>query len=429
LTKGGAPYNNEKRRELHAFSLIQLSVWESRMVSMKWFWRLVCEPDCSDACQVNCPGCHALAAEWEAQGRVTAAAAAPPAKFRWSKLPELWSCWSKSTSARLLARLNPFAGLRRRPAGAAGEVGCGCHPPGARDIAIKDEVRRHYSAQAQALTAGAEGACCTPALPAQVSAGPMYSADDLNRVPVEALLASLGCGNPLGRADLKPGEVVLDLGSGGGMDVVVAAARVSPGGSVVGLDMSEQMLALARANAAKAGADNVRFLTGDMEAIPLPDDSVDVIISNCVVNLSPDKDLALGEAFRVLRPGGRLTISDIVTREPVPALLKGNLTAWAACIGGALSEDEYRARLGAAGFTGITIYRDREYTAEDAAAAGLTPLLEQAGLDTALRLGFASAGVCARKAGSPQRPGARPAGVTEPVAAVAQQARGCGCDC
>lgn len=397
------------------------------MVSMNWFWRLVCEPDCSDACQVHCPGCHALAAEWEAQGRVTAAAAAPPARFRWSKLPELWSCWSKSTSAKLLARLDPFTGLRGRPAGATGEVGCGCHPPTARDIAIKDEVRRHYSAQAQAVTAGAGGACCTPVLPTEISAAPMYSADDLSSVPAEALLSSLGCGNPLGRADLKPGEVVLDLGSGGGMDVMVAAARVSPGGSVVGLDMSEQMLALARANADKVDADNVKFLTGDMEAIPLPDDSVDVIISNCVVNLSPDKDLALAEAFRVLRPGGRLAISDIVTREPVPAVLKGSLSAWAACIGGALSEDEYRTRLGAAGFTSIEIYRDREYTADDAAAAGLTPLLEQAGLDTALRLGFASAGVCASKAATPQQPGVRPAVGTEPVAAVAQNNRGCGC--
>jgi arsenite methyltransferase len=405
------------------------------MVSMNWFWRLVCEPDCSDACQVNCPGCRALAPEWEAQGRVTAAATAPPARFRWSKLPELWSCWSKSTSAMLLARLDPFASTRNRLAGATGQAdsamgnGCGCYPPAARDTAIKDEVRRHYSAQAQAVTAGADGGCCTPALPAQVSAAPMYSADELSNVPAEALLASLGCGNPLGRADLKPGEAVLDLGSGGGMDVMVAAARVSPGGRVFGLDMSAEMQALARSNAEKAGAVNVHFLTGDMEAIPLPDESVDVIISNCVVNLSPDKQTALGEAFRVLRPGGRLAISDIITREPVPALLKESLTAWAACIGGALSEDEYQARLGAAGFTNITIYRDREYTAEDAAAAGLTPLLEQAGLDTALRLGFASAGVCAHKADGPQRPSAPIVAAGEPVAAVAQQARGCGCGC
>lgn len=388
------------------------------MASMMWFWRLVCEPDCSEACQVNCPGCHALAGEWESQGRVTSAATASPVRFRWSRLPELWSCWSKSASARMLARLGPMHSKSAHPAGPVAEAGCGCHPAAARDIAIKDEVRRHYSAQAQAVTAGD---CCIPALPAQISAAPMYSADELSHVPAEALLASLGCGNPLGRADLKPGEMVLDLGSGGGMDVMVAAARVAPGGSVFGLDMSEEMQALARGNAEKVGADNVTFLTGEMEAIPLPDESVDVIISNCVVNLAPDKEVALAEAFRVLRPGGRLAISDIVTRQPVPPLLRESLTAWAACIGGALSEDEYHVRLDDAGFTGIAIYRDREYTAEDAAAAGLSPLLQQAGLDTALRLGFASAGVCARKPDSPQPLMAGMTGAGEAVAAAAAE--------
>jgi arsenite methyltransferase len=399
------------------------------MVSMMWFWRLVCEPDCSEACQVNCPGCHAMAPEWERQGRVTTAATAPPIRFRWSRLPTLWSCWSKSVSARTLARLNPLGGKRDEPVSAADPAGCGCHPSAARGTAIKDEVLRHYSAQAQAVVAGAGGDCCAPALPAQVSAAPMYSADELSNVPAEALLASLGCGNPLARADLKAGEVVLDLGSGGGMDVTVAAARVSPGGNVFGLDMSEEMLVLARANAAKAGAVNVEFLKGDLEAVPLPNESVDVIISNCVVNLAPDKGVALSEAFRVLRPGGRLTISDIVTRQPVPALLKESLTAWAACIGGALSEDEYRDQLSAAGFTEIVIHRDREYTAEDAAAAGLGPLLEQAGLDMALRLGFASAGVCARKTGSRQSLSTGPADAHEPMVAVPQPANGCGCGC
>jgi arsenite methyltransferase len=394
------------------------------MASMMWFWRLVCEPDCSEACQVNCPGCHALADEWESQGRV--AAAPTPTRFRWSRLPTLWNCWSKSVSARMLARLNPVRSTRDRPTGAA-QAGCGCQPPAARDAVIKEEVRRHYSAQAHAVAAGAGDDCCSPALPAQVSAVPMYSADELSNVPAEALLASLGCGNPLARAELKPGEVVLDLGSGGGMDVMVAAARVSPGGTAFGLDMSDEMLALAQANAAKVGAVNVEFLTGDLEAIPLPDESVDVIISNCVVNLAPDKDKALSEAFRVLRPGGRLAISDIVTRQPVPALLKESLSAWAACIGGALSEDEYSDQLGAAGFAGIAIHRDREYTAEDAAAAGLTPLLQQAGLDTALRLGFASAGVCARKPGDQHAPSAHMVGARERAVTVPDPARGCGC--
>jgi SAM-dependent methyltransferase len=305
----------------------------------------------------------------------------------------MWSCWSKSVSARMIARLNPFHRRQESPAPA----GCGCQAPADPGAVIKDEVRKHYSAQAQAIAVQFGSDCCSPALPEEISARPMYAAGDLTGVPPEALLASLGCGNPLARADLKPGEVVLDLGSGGGMDVVAAAARVSPGGAVYGLDSSEEMLAMARGNAAKAGASNVQFLKGDLEAVPLPADSVDVIISNCVVNLAPDKDLALSEAFRVLRPGGRLAISDIVTRAPVPPPLKESLAAWAACIGGALSEDEYRDRLAAAGFAQIEITRDREYTAQDAEAAGLTDLLAQAGLDTALRLGFASAGVCAKK--------------------------------
>ncbi len=366
------------------------------MTSMAWFWRLVCEPDCSDACQVNCPGCRELAPEWESQGRITTAGTAPAVKFRWSNFPELWNCWSKSASARMLARLSPTR--RGRERATAGLAGCSCHAQAPTSAAaIKHEVQRHYSAQAQAISGCGDGGCCTPALPAQVSAVPMYSADQLSSLPGEALLASLGCGNPLGRADLAPGEVVLDLGSGGGMDVMVAAGRVAPGGKVFGMDASDEMLALAKAGAARVGAGNVEFIKGDLESIPLPDASVDVIISNCVVNLAPDKDTAMGEAFRVLKPGGRLAISDIITRHPVPAPIKENLAAWAACIGGALSEDEYRARLDAAGFTDIAIYRDREYTAQDAEAAGLSQILAQAGLDTALRLGFASAGVCARK--------------------------------
>jgi arsenite methyltransferase len=396
------------------------------MASMTWFWRLVCEPECSESCQVNCPGCRELAGEWASQGHVTPAATAPPIRFRWSKLPALWSCWSKSVSARMLARLNPFHRRQENPAPAS----CGCQPQADPGAAIKDEVRKHYSAQAQAITAQIGSDCCSPALPAEISATPMYAAGDLHGVPAEALLASLGCGNPLARADLKPGEDVLDLGSGGGMDVVAAAARVSPGGAVYGLDSSEEMLAMARGNATKAGASNVQFLKGDLEAVPLPAESVDVIISNCVVNLAPDKNLALSEAFRVLRPGGRLAISDIVTKEPVPAPLKESLTAWAACIGGALSEDEYRDHLAAAGFTQIEISRDREYTAQDADAAGLSDLLAQAGLDTALRLGFASAGVCAQKAAGGAAADRRPAGRQNEMVTVPAAGSGCcGGDC
>jgi SAM-dependent methyltransferase len=369
------------------------------MAGMTWFWRLVCEPDCSESCQVNCPGCRELAGEWASQGITTPATTAPPVVFQWSKLPTLWNCWSKSVSARMLARLNP---VRRERGGgeAPASAVCGCHAPADSGAVIKEEVRRHYSAQ--------------------------------------AAYASHGCGDPLACADLKPGEVVLDLGSGGGLDAMAAAARVSPGGTVIGLDSSQEMLAMASASAVNVGASNIQFLKGDLEAVPLPDESVDVIISNCAVNLAPDKDRALGEAFRVLRPGGRLAISDIVTRVPVPMPLKESLIAWAACIGGALSEDEYRDRLDAAGFTSIVISRDREYTAQDAEAAGLSDILAEAGLDMAPRLGFASASVCAMKAGGWPRPDQIPAGEREPMmtagrelqmAVMPHQAGGCECDC
>ena len=370
------------------------------MADMKWFWRLVCEPDCSDMCQVNCPGCRELAGEWESQGFSTPVRDAPPVKFRWSRFPELWRCWSKSVSARMFTRIVPGRRLRHdqtAPVAPAVSAGCGCHDPVAATSTIKDEVRKYYSIQATDVLASSAEGCCTPAVPADVSCVGSYAQSDLASIPVEAVLASLGCGNPLALANLRSGEVVLDLGSGGGMDVLVAAGRVAPSGRVVGLDMSDEMLELARANAVKVGAANVEFLKGDLEAIPLPDDSVDVIISNCVVNLSPDKLRSLREAHRVLRPGGRLAISDIVTREPVPNALKGSLAAWAACIGGALSDGEYREFLATAGFSGIVIERGREYTAADAESAGVAPLLQRAGLGAALRLGFASTNIKAVK--------------------------------
>jgi arsenite methyltransferase len=378
------------------------------MAGMTWFWRLVCSPDCSEACQVNCPGCSALAGEWEQQGRQTVAVAPHQGPFLWSRAGELWGCWSRSVSARALARLRPGRSSATTSAGAPLISGCGCHSGEvatampialSTDAAVKDEVRRHYSDQASSVVASAQSGCCSPALPADVSCTTEYDEKELQALPAEALMASLGCGNPLAHASLKPGEVVLDLGSGGGMDVMVAAARVSPGGRVIGLDMSVEMLELARSNAAKVGAANVEFRQGDLEAVPVADESVDVIISNCVVNLAPDKSRALREAHRVLRPGGRLTISDIVTREPVPAELKADLTAWAACLGGALTDVEYRQHLAAAGFVDIEVERGREYTAADAESAGLGPLLARLGMGDALRLGFASTSVRARKAG------------------------------
>lgn len=392
------------------------------MAGMKWFWRAVCAPQCSDSCQVNCPGCYAMAEEWEKQGIVTPVTGKQAPKFSWTKFGELWACWSKSASARVLARLNPGT-WRRRPTSAAAaapaaapkaaSAGCGCHAESLLptvDAGIKltavDTVRagvtKHYDDHAKGVRAAADGCCgggATAGLPEEVSCVTEYAEGDLQQIPADAITASLGCGNPFERAGLSPGEVVLDLGSGGGLDAIVAARRVGPEGHVFGLDMSDEMLSLAQANATKAGVTNVAFVRGDMESIPLPRGSVDVIISNCVVNLVPDKARALAEAFRVLRPGGRLAISDIVTRLPVPAEMRSDLAAWAACIGGALTVEEYRERLTEAGFVDVEVERDREYTARDAELGGVAPILERAGLADALALGFANTSVHARKPG------------------------------
>jgi ubiquinone/menaquinone biosynthesis C-methylase UbiE len=204
----------------------------------------------------------------------------------------------------------------------------------------------------------------------------LYQAGETAGLPEEAVRASLGCGNPTALADLKPGETVLDLGSGGGIDVLLSARRVGPTGKAYGLDMTDEMLALARENQRQAGVENVEFLKGEMESIPLPDNSVDVIISNCVINLSADKDRVLQEAFRVLKPGGRLAISDIVVRGEVPAEVRRSVELWIGCLAGALEEGEYRAKLAAAGFADIDLEPTRIYRAEDA-----RPYLEQAGLD------------------------------------------------
>lgn len=376
-------------------------------MAMKWFWRMVCAPDCTDSCQVNCPGCHAMADEWKQQGYVTPVTEGEIQSGRRVDFRYAVSCWSRSTSARMLARLVPLR-LRQHSGPLTASPGCGCHGTetagstvgAAGSDSIRGEVMQYYDRQARRVRESpTDDACCSAALPSEVSCVPEYPAGDLSAIPGDAIQASLGCGNPFARAELRPAEVVLDLGSGGGMDALVAARRVGPDGHVFGLDASEEMTLLAQRNAAAAEVTNVAFLKGDLESVPLPRDSVDVIISNCVVNLVPDKARALREAYRVLRPGGRLSISDIVTRTPVPDHLKKDLSAWAACVGGALSEDEYREHLTAAGFDDIEVVRDHEYTVADAELSGVKPILERAGLTEALSLGFANTSVRARKPG------------------------------
>jgi arsenite methyltransferase len=204
----------------------------------------------------------------------------------------------------------------------------------------------------------------------------LYVSGETDVLPSAAVLASLGCGNPTALADLRPGEVVLDLGSGGGIDVLLSARRVGPTGKAYGLDMTDDMLALARRNAAEAGVTNVEFLHGQIEAIPLPDASVDVIISNCVINLSGDKRTVLAEAFRVLKPGGRFAVSDVVVRGAVPAAVRRSMELWVGCVAGALEEQEFRALLEEVGFIGVDIEPTRMYRSEDA-----RQFLQEAGID------------------------------------------------
>lgn len=231
-------------------------------------------------------------------------------------------------------------------------------------------VREKYGAVARQVTSGRTGGCCSTtaseALGADVICGGLYSDHETSELPAEAVLASLGCGNPTALASLQPGQVVLDLGSGGGIDVLLSARRVGPTGKAYGLDMTDEMLELARANQAKAGATNVEFLRGEIENIPLPDNSVDVIISNCVINLSGDKDRVLREAHRVLRPGGLFAVSDVVSRGDIPEAVRRSVELWIGCVAGALHEDEYRHKLEQAGFHQIEIEPTRVYRAEDA---------------------------------------------------------------
>jgi len=229
--------------------------------------------------------------------------------------------------------------------------------------ATRDQVRARYAAAARRVTAPASGGCCAPADDAGCCGtgetdpfgATLYRQDDRDQLPADAVAASLGCGNPLAVADLHGGETVLDLGSGGGIDVLLSARRVGPTGKAYGLDMTDDMLALARRNAAEAGARNVEFLRGEIEDVPLPDGTVDVIISNCVINLSTDKPAVLAEAYRVLRPGGRLGVSDVVAEDHLTPADRAERGQWVGCIAGALSVGEYHDGLAAAGFTDIDI--------------------------------------------------------------------------
>jgi len=235
---------------------------------------------------------------------------------------------------------------------------------------IKEVVKERYGQAALRVMTGAASSCCG-SKPAPIgSVDPitanLYDEQQTCCVPQEAVLASLGCGNPTALAALHPGEVVLDLGSGGGIDVLLSARRVGPTGKAYGLDMTDEMLALARENQRKAGVDNVEFLKGEIESIPLPDNSVDVIISNCVINLSADKDKVLAEAFRVLKPGGRLAVSDVVVRGEIPPEIRRSVELWIGCLSGALEETDYKSKLTIAGFEQVSIEPTRVYHAAEA---------------------------------------------------------------
>jgi arsenite methyltransferase len=245
---------------------------------------------------------------------------------------------------------------------------------------IKEAVKEKYAQAAFGVGSGC--GCCGPNPAGQSTCDPitsnLYEASETQQIPEKALQASLGCGNPTALAKLIPGEVVLDLGSGGGIDVLLSAKRVGPTGKAYGLDMTDEMLALANENKRKAGAENVEFLKGEIEHIPLPGNSVDVIISNCVINLSADKNRVLREAFRVLKPGGRFAVSDVVTRGEIAPQIRQSVLLWVGCIAGALDEDEYRNKLASAGFEQIEIETTRIYRIEDA-----REFLAEKGLDAA----------------------------------------------
>ena len=248
-----------------------------------------------------------------------------------------------------------------------------------RGTDIKTAVREKYGRAATEASTGAKPGCCSETA-SQGSCYPitsnLYSPGEAATLPETAVLASLGCGNPAALAELEAGETVLDLGSGGGIDVLLSAQRVGPTGRAYGLDMTDEMLELARRNQQEAGVENVEFLKGEIENVPLPDASVDVIISNCVINLSADKGRVLAEAYRVLRPGGRFAVSDVVVRGPVPELIRRSIELWAGCVAGALEEEEYVRLLAEAGFVDVEIEPTRVYRLEDA-----RDFLEAAGIE------------------------------------------------
>ncbi|HEX2780434.1 MAG TPA: arsenite methyltransferase [Gemmatimonadaceae bacterium] len=304
---------------------------------------------------------------------------------------------------------------------------------------IRATVQARYGATAQRVAEGSmPGAHCAPSEGSSGCCGAtneswdpitadLYDAGETAGLPTEALLASLGCGNPTALAELHEGETVLDLGSGGGIDVLLSARRVGPTGKAYGLDMTDEMLALAMANREKAGATNVEFLKGHIESIPLPSNTVDVIISNCVINLSGDKRQVLKEAFRVLKPGGRFAVSDIVVREGLPDAVKENMALWTGCVAGALEENEFIALLREVGFENPSIEPTRVYTHDDAVA-----LLQGTGLDLSLADGvegrIMSGFVRATKPGASIPRSQKPLRQLASLGAAKTSSRACGCD-
>jgi ubiquinone/menaquinone biosynthesis C-methylase UbiE len=270
---------------------------------------------------------------------------------------------------------------------------------------IKEVVKSKYGEAARQVAAGGT-ACCGGAADLSLCdpiTRDLYTESQKSGLPAQAVAASLGCGNPTALAKLQPGEIVLDLGSGGGIDVLLSARRVAPTGKTYGLDMTDEMLALARENQRKAGVQNVEFLKGEIENIPLPENSVDVVISNCVINLSSDKDRVLREAFRVLRPGGRFAVSDVIVRGPVPADIRRSVELWVGCVAGAMDESDYRAKLAAAGFAEIEIEPTRVYTVEDARQFLTAKGVDVDAIAPQVDGKFASAFIRARKSAVAQR--------------------------
>lgn len=263
-------------------------------------------------------------------------------------------------------------------------------------MAIKESIRDKYAEAAKQVVAGGTPCCCGSTGCDPITSN-LYNESQTRGLPEEAIKASLGCGNPTALVELRAGETVLDLGSGGGIDVLLSARRVGPTGKAYGLDMTDEMLGLARENQRKAGIENVEFLKGEIENIPLPNNSVDIVISNCVINLSADKNGVLREAFRVLRPGGRFAVSDVVVRGEVPSDIRKNVELWIGCIAGAMEESEYRMKLAAAGFEAIEVEPTRIYKVEDARQFLMAKDLDIDAIAPQVEGKFASAFIRAKK--------------------------------